>query len=403
MTVDRTRQLGYVTRKFAFLFGFGIILLIGGAATLLAQNQASQNESSLRRQFDESVAQGSHALQQGDNAAAENAFRRALSLDPSSVELLNNLAISVARQGRDDEAIALYLRALNLRKGDPITERNLGIAYFRAHRYKDALPLLESFAQRDPTFQSLDLAGLTLFALDRYPSAATYLERASQLQPNDLPTLDILGKAYWRAKSYSGVTQVFNRIMAINPDSPEAHFMLGLAYDVEYQEQNAMKEFQAVLKADPGYPGVHSSLGLINWREHNVDEAKAEFVQELHQDPKDPVSNYMLGQILWQQEKPSDAVPYLTAAVTENPSYRDALFELGQCYLSLKEPAKAVEPLKKATEVDPDDAQAHFVLGRALSQLGRSGEAAKEREICRQIQAKQHKQPDSAGTSSSPK
>ena len=85
--------------------------------------------------------------------------------------------------------------------------------------------------------------------------AAVYLERASHLQPDDLPTLDILGKAYWRAKSYSGVTQVFNRIMAINPDSPEAHFMLGSAYDVMYKEQDALKGFQAVLTANPSYPG----------------------------------------------------------------------------------------------------------------------------------------------------
>lgn len=402
MIVDRTRQAPCVARKFVFLLCLCIVTLFS-RGSILAQAHAAQNEATIRRQFTKSVAEGSRALQQGDNAAAESAFRQALSLDPASVELLNNLPISVARQGRDGEAISLYLRALNLRKGDPITERNLGVAYFRAHRYQDALPLLESFAKSDPTFQSLDLTGLDLFALDRYAGAATYLERASQLQRNDLPTLDILGKAYWRAKSYAGVTQVFNRIMAINPDSPEAHFMLGLAYDVEYQEQNSMKEFQAVLKVDPDYPGIHSSLGLIDWREHNVSEAKDEFVKELDRDPKDTVSNYMLGQILWQQEKPSDAVPYLTTAVAENPSYRDALFELGQCYLSLKEPAKAVKPLKKATEVDPEDAQAHFVLARALSQLGRSAEAAREREICRRIQAMQHNQPGSAATTLSPK
>ncbi|MGC2232421.1 MAG: tetratricopeptide repeat protein, partial [Candidatus Acidiferrum sp.] len=218
--------------------------------------QAQKADSSTRERFLQLVAVGSQALQQGDNLAAEKAFRQALELDPQSVELLNNLAISLARLGREDEAIAAYEQALKLRQDDPITRRNLGVAYFRAHRYKDALPLLQSFAGSEPTFQSLDLTGLTLFALNQYREAAAYFERASRLEPQDLPTLDVLGRAYWRAKNYPGVTQVFKRIMAINPDSPEAHFMLGLAYDLEYREPEAFKEFQAALKQDPEYPSV---------------------------------------------------------------------------------------------------------------------------------------------------
>jgi hypothetical protein len=49
--------------------------------------------------------------------------------------------------------------------------------------------------------------------------------------------------------------------------------------------------------------------------------------------------------------------------------------------------------LQKVTEVDPDFAQGHFVLGRALGVLGRSDEAERERNICSQIQARQHVQP----------
>ncbi len=118
-----------------------------------AWGQTDSRSSALSRQklllF---VGQGSRALQQGYNAAAEKAFRQAHKLAPRSVEVLNDLAISIARQGREDEAIALYERALRLRPGDAITRRNLGVAYFRAHRYKNALPLLESFSKTTPTF-----------------------------------------------------------------------------------------------------------------------------------------------------------------------------------------------------------------------------------------------------------
>ncbi len=352
--------------------------------------QTSTERPALHEAFTQYVSEGSRALERGDNSTAEKSFRSALALDPNSVPLLNNLAISIARQDRSDEAIALYQRALGLKKEDPVTQRNLGVAYFRAHRYRDALPLLRSFSAADPTFQSLDLTGLDLFALDRYKEAADYLERASHLQPKDLPTLDILGQAYWRAKDRPGVTQVFDRIMSINPESSESHFMMGLAYDLMYQEGDASKEFQAVLAADPNYPAVHSSLGLIDYREHKVPEAEAEFKQELSRNPRDPVSNYMMGQLLRQQEEQAEAVAYLKSAVAENPAFRDALFELGQCYLELKRPSDALEPLRRVIEIDPDYAQAHFVLGKAFAMLGRPEDAKREQVLCRQIQVRQH-------------
>jgi len=359
---------------------------------LAAQTGVKSDAVSPRQEFQELITEGSQALQRGNNSVAEEAFRNALDLDPTSVELLNNLAISLARQGRNDEAIAFYLRALALRKGDPVTEQNLGVAYFRAHRYKDALPLLQSFAARTPTFQSLDLAGLDLFALDQYAKAANYLERASQVDPTDLPTLDILGKSYWRSKNYSGVTGVFKRIMSIDPNSPEAHFMIAMAYDIEYQEQKAFKEFEATLAADPNFPAVHSSLGLINYREHKVPEAEAEFKQELSRNPEDPVSNYMMGRILRELVQPAQAIPYLTAAVRVNPSYRDALFELGQCNMELNKPREAVLPLENAVKADPDFDEAHFVLGKAYRMLGRLHDAEREWNICKQIKARKNVQ-----------
>jgi tetratricopeptide (TPR) repeat protein len=371
-----------------------IALLVWASACGHAAGQSSPaTPSPLRQKLGSYIAQGSQALQQQDNVAAERAFRHALALAPTSVEILNDLAISLAREGREDEAIAFYERALRLKPGDPITRRNLGVAYFRAHRYRQALPLLQSFADATPTFQLLDLTGIDLFALDRYAESAAYLERASRLQPDDIPTLDILGKAYWRAKDYSGVTQVFDRIMAIDPGSAEAHFMMGLAYDLASKEDAAYREFQAALAADPRYPGVHSSLGLIDWRLHKVPQAKAEFQQELAQYPNDPTSNYMMGRILRRQNQSAQAIPYLKAAVRANPHYADALLELGQCYIAQGQAQKALAPLQQATRADPGSAQAHFVLGTVWSMLGNTASAARERKICGQLQARQHARP----------
>src|SRR6202046_3199315 len=370
----------------------GLVVLWAPMCQLLRGQSASEKTSSSQQQFAQCVANGSQALQQGDNAAAEQAFRKALDLDPRSVEILNNLAISIARQQRETEAIALYERALKIKPGDVVTQRNLGVAYFRAHQYGQALPLLETSARTSASFQTLELAGLDAFALDRYQEAAHYLEAAHRLQPGGNETRDMLGKAYLRTRNYAGVTDVFRQIMTLNPDSAAAHTMMAMAYDKMYREEDAIREFEAARASDPTYPGIHTGLGIIYWRNDNLDAAEREFREEVSRYPQDPIANCTLGRILRRRNKTSEAVVYLKAALAVNPSYQDALLELGESYIRLEQPASAVEPLKKAIALPPDDAQAHFILGTALDKSGKSVEGAKERQICAQLRARQRAQ-----------
>ncbi|HEX3681100.1 MAG TPA: tetratricopeptide repeat protein [Bryobacteraceae bacterium] len=335
------------------------------------------------------LVEGSRALASGDNAGAEKAFRQALAFEPQSIEILNDLAIALAREGKGAESIATYDRALKLKPDDAVTKRNLGIAYFRAARYKEALPLLQSFAQFAPSFQSLDLTGLTFFALDRYPEAAEYLERASRANPADLQTLNMLGNAYLRGKNYQGAADVFARIMAIDPNSPEAHVMMGMAYDKMQRDAEAQAEYEAAEKVDPKFMGVHSGLGLIYWKQGKVDLAKQEFQQELASFPKDPVSNCILGQILRKENEPAAALEHLRLAVAENPKYKEALFELGKSELAVQETQHAIGHLRQAIALDPDYFEAHYVLGTALRKNGQPAEAAREMALAEQIQARQ--------------
>lgn len=379
MRICTSREVSWHRVTFAFL-----LLLWSAPHCAIAQAASSENNA-----LERAVASGSAALQRGDYANAEQAFQKALALDPTSVPILNNLAISVARQQRAQEAIALYHKALKIKPNDSITERNLGVAYFRAREYKLALPLLEGFARESSSFQALDLTGLDLFALDRYQEAAQYLEKALRVQQNDLLALDMLGKAYMRTKNYSGVTKVFSRLMTINPGSAEAHTMMAMAYDKLYHEDEAIKEFEAALAADPHYPGIHTGLGVIYWRNRNPDAAEREFREELSRYPTDPIANCTLGRILLERNKPGEAAPYLEAALAVNPSYRNALLALGQTSIALEEPGAAIQPLQRAITLNPKDAEAHYILGTALIKNEEFAEGAKQRMLCAQLRAEQ--------------
>ncbi len=362
-----------------------VIVLIWGAFSPPSSGQEAPAASISQLRLEETLSSGSFALQQGNNVEAEADFRRALAISPNSIMILNNLAIALARQQREQEAVTVYERALELEPGDPVTRRNLGVAYFRGGQYGLALPLLETYAKATPTFQALDITGLDLFALDRYEEAVRFLEEASVLAPKDLPTLNMLGKAYLRTKNYSGITDVFGRILSLDPNSPDAHFMLGMADDKLFKEKDAIKEFKAAIAVDPHYPGANTALGVIYWRTNDLDSAVTAFREELSRYPTDPVANCTLGRILQRRDRPQDAISYLQKALAVNPSYRDALLALGEVNVSLNQPADAVMPLRKAIALDADDAEAHYLLGSTLIKLGQTAEGAKERQTCGRI------------------
>jgi len=119
---------------------------------------------------------GSQALEAGDNARAEAAFRKALAVEPNSIEVLNDLGIALARQKKASEAIEVYRRALRIQPEHVTTMKNLAIAYFREQRYRAAWPLLKKLSAKLDDFQTVDLAGVTLFALDRMFDLIEYLK-----------------------------------------------------------------------------------------------------------------------------------------------------------------------------------------------------------------------------------
>jgi tetratricopeptide (TPR) repeat protein len=333
------------------------------------------------------LEQAQESVHQGDLAAATKSLHRALAIDPHSLLALNELAIVLSRQGKPAEAIPWYQQALKLRPEDPVLRRNLAIAHFKAQQYRSAWNLLEPLAVSFPTdFQILDLAGLSLFALDLYADAARYLERANQADPSDLETLDMLGKAYLKMKDYKALPSVFARIMNINPNSASAHVMMGTAYDEMSDGPNAIKEYQAAVDADPKFVGAHSGLGYLYWRQGQAENAEKEMRAELEHFPNDPVANCILGQILFNNSQLEDARSHFELALQANPGYGDALLGLGKAEIALNRPDAAIPPLRKAIQLDASSAEAHFVLGTALRKSGHAAEGLREQKISLAIQ-----------------
>ena len=78
-------------------------------------------------------------------------------------------------------------------------------------------------------------------------------------------------------------------------------------------------------------------------------------------------------------------VYYLTRAADADPGDPDFLFNLGYAYALDRNNQGAIYWLRESLRRDPADADAHFVLAAALQASGNTVEAARERELARQL------------------
>jgi Flp pilus assembly protein TadD len=79
---------------------------------------------------------------------------------------------------------------------------------------------------------------------------------------------------------------------------------------------------------------------------------------------------------------------YLTKATEAEPEEPDYLFNLGYAYLLDRNNQGAIYWLREALRRDPADPDAHYVLSAALQASGSAVEAAREKELARQLSSR---------------
>ena len=105
------------------------------AAALRARGQLQEAAVHLQRVVDLEPGDlarrydlGNVLLELRDSAAAEAAFRQLIARSPDSAQAYSRLGVSLAAQGRFDEAIPAFQKAIALRPGFPEAERYLAMA-----------------------------------------------------------------------------------------------------------------------------------------------------------------------------------------------------------------------------------------------------------------------------------
>jgi tetratricopeptide (TPR) repeat protein len=254
-------------------------------------------------------------------------------------EILNDLAIAWARQGKTAAAQTNLRQAAELDPDEDDYPFNLGLLALQSDDPAAAADYFREAAAREPDNQE-DRALLILSLETAGKKAEADQERETATEtfgPNGLPAMHLDAKnetiaKLSRIKTELDVTVMRGEIESAVPipsetasttDTFVAHLRRGRQELSAGHADAAEKEFRAVLAADPTSPAAHRGLAEIDRRQGKMDDAVKELQASL--EARDSaVVRTMLAKVYLEMKKPTLARAEVERALKLAPNYAEA-------------------------------------------------------------------------------
>jgi tetratricopeptide (TPR) repeat protein len=116
---------------------------------------------------------------------AEEAYHKAIYLDPTLANAYTNLGNLLYRKGGAEDARVLYQKAIEVDEDQPEAHYNLGFLEFEARRFSEASVCFSKAVALDDTFADAHFnLAITLFRLGNTEKAETQLQTYLSLEPS---------------------------------------------------------------------------------------------------------------------------------------------------------------------------------------------------------------------------
>jgi tetratricopeptide (TPR) repeat protein len=218
-------------------------------------------------ELDEQLAEGHLSLARikqqydWDWAGAEQEIRRALELDPGSLDVHTDYGYLLMHVGRLDEAIREGQIAVQLDPVSSATHSALGRFLYRAHRYEEALPHLLRAVELEPRGLTANVRLGDLYVqLGRYDEAIAAYKRAREVDPNGRNFQAAVAHVYALMGRHREARQMVSGLKA-NPYIVAAVYTaLGDKDEAFRILEKAVEEHQLItpLKVEPPLESLHS-------------------------------------------------------------------------------------------------------------------------------------------------
>jgi len=209
----------------------------------------------IREQFldDYSYLRAASEFFKGDDfVGAERQCRKSLELNPKNAKAHAILGISLARQGRLDEANIHLLEAISLDPNDYEAHYSLGQTLTRQKKFDDAIRHFSIVLRLRPDYtQAYGYIGSLFLAKGLLDQAETHLSEALGLDPNYADARYNMGQLMLRLRQFDNAISHLSQAVTLKPDDAQAHYKLALALAQLQKPGQAVRHYSKAVSLDP--------------------------------------------------------------------------------------------------------------------------------------------------------
>jgi len=227
--------------------------------------------------------------------------------------------------------------------------------------------------------------GLTLEAMDDFVLAGEALQRAVELEPDDIEILNSLGVNLTRQAMYAESLEVFARIEKSDPTYEPAYCNRIITYTEMAQHDKAELMFYLARQVKDECALCYYNMGNSLYARHEYDRAIDCWTQTLRLDPNHHHANARIAEALWAKGDLAGARKYYEAELQCDVEDIETLLDYGEMLMDLGQLDEARQKFVEALRLDPEDASALFCLGELAMSKGAMGAA--ERHFRKALQS----------------
>jgi tetratricopeptide (TPR) repeat protein/peroxiredoxin len=202
-----------------------------------------------------------------------------------AVQARFNLAANLAQEGRREEALAEYLKVLELSPDHVQANFNAAQILATFDRADDAARhYLAAVAANPRLFEAHNNLGLLEARRGKPAQAVEHYRKALEIRSEDADVLNNLGNALVALNKPAEALPYLRKALEQSPTA-ETRFNIGAAFEAQGSFREAAEEYQLAIQLDSRHMLAHNNLGVVLARLNQLDDALRLLNRALEIDP----------------------------------------------------------------------------------------------------------------------
>jgi tetratricopeptide (TPR) repeat protein len=262
---------------------------------------------------------------------------------PENVRALNNYGKALADEGRIEDAIVQYEKAIAIRSDFAEAHCNYATALLRLERLDEAASHCRIALTARPDLAEAHFCMANILRRQgQLDAAMAEYREAIERKPNHADSHTNLGAMLAARGDIDGAISEYQKALAVKPRSELARNNLGNALAKQGRIDEAIVEFRKAVDIKPSYVDARINLGSALARQGDTDQAIVQYRKALETNPSLELAHANLGAILAGRGQLDEAIVHFQKALAAN-SQNDRVREFLDRALAER------EQLRKAT------------------------------------------------------